>query len=430
MIRPGGILSPVIEPVIESLTSAITAALGGLPSTPFTPLVTVACGNSIAVQSKWLGSFWGWGGELHVANLFAGGAMRFKRITPTTRSDLNGIYGYSGQTLETINSDIQAQRIDPINAAGVTPELVVGLALAENDIVSSATAAQIHARIDTWVTKIQTTWPSAKILLVTPRPSFSNNTEALVAKYQSVRDYTLSLENGATILVARGDTYENPAAPGTPLSSYTDVSVHPNAKGAMVNARAIARKLRRLGVASFSDSVLATNRTLTGSVATSGTNLTGTRPTGTSFPGSANGTFVTEALNPGWRVTFNNNTATANLDIGTFQLPTEAIAGAPTYISPYLKVRIVSGAENLRAIELWPRILDGGGNTFQYHIQQQTLDAEPDFQNGDVLTFVCPPKAANSGSITQLINYIRPKMKTTTGATTVEILDHGYMVVT
>lgn len=240
------------------------APVSGVANMP--QMLTVACGNSIAVQSQYgsIGSYWNTNGELHVANMLAGSPMRFGRMTATTRADLWGVYGYSGQTLATINSDIEAQWFAPMHTAGAVPQLAVGLALVENDLqVEGASFATIQKRLITWLRMVRR-FPGVRILLCTPRPSFTINTAAKVAAWQATRDYMMSLDNGVDIFTARLDSYENPASPGTPLSGYTDASVHPNARGCMVNARQIGATLKRIA-RSFSAPfrVLSSNYVLT-----------------------------------------------------------------------------------------------------------------------------------------------------------------------
>lgn len=395
-------------------------------------LVTVAVGNSIAAQSKHTGSYWTTKAEVHLANLLCKSAMRFKRMTASTRADVFGVYGYSGQTLPTMYADLEAQLWTPLATAGVVPELVIGLALLENDISSGATVAAMTASVKALVRDVQARYPGASLLLCTPRPNFSNDTAGKVAAYQGIRDYILSLDDGASIVVARLDGYENPASLATPLSGYTDASVHPNAKGAWVNAKVIAAAVQRLGV-NFRRGMkrVSNNMALTGSGAASGTNVTGTVPTSFTSATSIYATYVATAENPGVTLAYSGVTATGSeppADLGASNAGSISISGA-TQISPFIEIEIVSGAENISFIQLDPRINDGGVNTFQYFLQRQTNDANVDFQNGDILTFVRPPAIANLGSITAVTNYIRALPKITGGDFAFRVLSQGVEVV-
>jgi hypothetical protein len=355
--------------------------------------------------------------------------MRFGRITPSTRSDLNGVYGYSGHSLDTITSDLPTQWIAPINAAALTPELVVGLALVENDIVLGANIATIQARLTAWLALTKAAWPAAKILLCTPRPFTSYTTPSMVAVYQAARGYMLSLDNGRDIFVARCDGYEDPYNPGRPLALCTIDGDHPSQKGALITGRAIGATVRRI-VTPVIPAAIGVNTTLTGSIAASGTGISGTKPTGTSHTGGTDLTCVSTALQPGWRsaftITGGSVFSMSFVNVG----PTISIPGSPPLIAPYAKVRLVSGASNLRFIALDPRIADGGGNTFQYYLQLNSPDLpySPDFVDGDELTFMVPPKGPNTGSISQLINYLTITVKALNVPVVYDVIEQGYFL--
>lgn len=400
-------------------TPADQVAFGGMVSragNSMPQMLTVAAGNSISAQSKYLGSYWGINGELQVANMLAGAPMRFARMAATTRADLWGVYGYSGQTLATINGDVEAQWFAPMHAAGVTPQLAVGLALVENDIqVEGASFATIQKRILTWI-RMTRRFPGVRIMLCTPRPSYTVDSPAKVAVWQAVRDYMVSLDNNVDIFTARCDGYENQASPGTPLAGYTDSSVHPNTRGAMANGRRMAAVLLRIAQSySAPFRIVSNNYALTGSTALTGTNVAGTGPTGSSSSGSANAgaqTITGLAEDPGFLLSINQN-AGVSVDAGSWTPGSVAYAGgASTQISTFAEIEVVSGAENLRWVELRPRVADGSGNTFQPFIAGQTGDADADFVNGDVLTLFVPPQIASSGNITAIQPYIYAMGKT------------------
>lgn len=181
-------------------------------------LTTVVCGNSIAAISKTNGSFVQvFGSDIHHANQLSGRPMRFELMNAaTTRSDVYGVYGYSGQTLPTILADITAQWHDQISGSGVTPELVIGHSLLENDVAGGATVAAMTASLTTWIRLVRAWWPGCLIMLFTPRPSLSNNTAPIVANYAGIVDYMMSLDNGVDIFVTKMDAYESASSPATP----------------------------------------------------------------------------------------------------------------------------------------------------------------------------------------------------------------------
>lgn len=462
---------------------APSEGVGVGPLAELPQMLTVCCGNSISTQGKY-GTYLATNSELHVANLLSGAAMRFARITASTRTDRYGVYGYSGQELDTINTDMQTDWFGALDAGSVTPDLVVGLALVENDIANGIATATIQTRIDTWLETIQAKWPLARILMGTPRPSLSYDTAPKVATYQAIRAYMLAKDNGRTVFVARMDSYESEVSLGTPrvtnitgsisgtvltvtatdgpirkgtrllaasgvtlstitslgtgrggtgtynisvsqtvasqaltISRETDESVHPNAAGALMNVRApdgLADTLGRIAL-SYTNSftVGSSNRTLTGSGAASGTNVSGTVPTSTTVAGSASATYVATALQPGFQQAI-TGVATVTGDAAPVDLSTSNFgskAMAPVQASPFMTIELISGAANLSFISLDPRVADGSGNNFQSYIVQQTGDVEPDWEDGDILTYECPPLLAASGSITAIQNYLRVKMK-------------------
>lgn len=462
-------------------------------------LIAVAVGNSIATAAKFNGTQWTFLSELQWANVLSGGVMRHKRITASTRADYCGVYGYSSQTLATINGDLQAQFYDPLRTAGVVPDIVIGLALIENDLATGVSAAACIQRLTAWIRTVQTTWPGARILLCTPRLSYSYDSAAKVQAYQDVRDYMLALDDGYRIFTARCDSYEDPNSPGNPqyvnitgsisgttltvtasdvshtlvghylkasgvtaatritaevdfsagtytvdksqtVSSrtmqvplYTDDAVHPQARGAVANARPIAAALRRIAASvKHPYTRIGTNLALTGSGAATGTNVSGTVPTSCTVTGASGGTFVSVAEDPGWLLTISNNAAGFRTDLSSANIAAITGLSGITELSAALEVEIVSGAENLRFVQLYPRMTDGGGNNFRPYLADSSADQDTiDWQNGDVLTFIEPPLVAASGSISTAQTYIQFMMKRSAGTnpTTLRFRTHGAGVV-
>lgn len=425
----------------DPVTGGRKFSIGGdsIPVTmPLPQMATVVIGNSISTQGQWqAGGYWFPNAEIHQANALAGSPFRWKRVTASTRMDKYCVYGYSGQTLATINSDLEGMVFSTLRTAAVVPDCIVGLSLLENDIAGSATHDQCVSRLTQFIRDCQARYPGAILLLCTPRPSFSYDNAAKVAVYQSVRDYMLSLDDAHSIFVARCDPYENSSSPGTPLGTsgspiYTDSSVHPNAKGAVLNARRIAATLRRISqVWKTAFSSNSSNPSLSGTGAASGTNVSGTVPTSVAVTGSANATsIVCTAEQPGFLSAWTVPTTAGPepSDLSSFNFGSLSISGI-TEISPFIEVEIVSGAENLQAVEVMPRVYDGSGNNFMYAIRNQSGQAQPDWQNGDILTLVTPPHIAVSGSITSVTQYGRVLMKYQGGTTTLRVRNQGVRLV-
>lgn len=424
---------------VSQLTAAQAAALAqsGAASTAAAgrvqlmfQLLTVVSGNSIAAQNRYFDatSSWGINAPLHIANQLSGAPMRFQRLalsggtqgnwnaSGTGICDQFGVYGYSGATLASINTDMEANWFAPIITKGNVPDLVVGWGLLENDISSGRTVAQMKADLTVWLALVRR-WFGVRILLNTPLPSFSNNTGALVAAYQAMRDYILSLDDGINVFVVRGDVYENPASPGTPLPGYTDSSVHPNTKGAFALARATRTALNRIAAGWRMPFRMAVqNPALTGVTVDSGNNWTGTFPTGAFSPsaigtGAGYVTGVSLAENPGWKMTVTQAVG-QSIEAGSGSFPTHTYAGgANTQVSTFAELEIISGAELIRWIALRPRISDGSGNNIQDYQIAQTSDGDGDYQNGDVLSILVPPQVAASGNISAVTPYVSMSSK-------------------
>lgn len=403
------------------LFSAVTAFAQTTPPA----MVTVAAGNSITRMSQWdSDNYWHTNSEIHWANALSGSPMVFTRVSPTTRMDGWGIYGYPGATLPEILADLPAQFFTPLSKAGVIPGLVVGNALLENDIANGATVSDMQSYVTQWISTMQQTWPGARILLCTPHPNAYYNTPMLVSNYQAMRDYILGLDNNSTIFVARMDAYEDLTSPGTPLAGYTLDGIHPNARGALLLARTMAATLSRVGTTwtqPGSDS--STNLLFSGSQPVSSPGVSGTIPTGIS-ENWQDGTYVSTALNPSFTLQITTPQRPSYLEMGTFNMG--ALTLHAKQISPFLTIQITSGAANLRDVEIQPRLFYGGSkNAFLYYIQAQGNDADPDFLDGDAFTFREPPVVAPSGSIFAVNIYVQCKMKLAGGTSTVRFISAG-----
>lgn len=415
----------------------------GVARVASTSLLTVTIGNSLNAGEnqgtrRHAAGFFASGSDVHTANALSGSPLRFGRITPTTRSDAWGNYAYSGATLATINPDLDAQLWAPLVTAGLKPDLVVATALLENDLGGAATYAAMVRSINRFVFDTLGRFPSARLLLYTPSPTTSYSTPAIVASYQAIRDYILSLDNGSNIFVARQDAFENPFSPGTPLSGYTLDGVHPNVLGGFARARVTGSALNRIsgsGVVQPYRCVSA-NFALVGSSAASGTNITGTWPTSCTHNGTANSSLISTANDPSWSLQYVQS-AGALPDMGRANSPNVSVVGF-TQVSPYVKVRIDSGADQIRLIGLAPRYYDAvPANVFNYFLQGSSSDADGVYKDGDVLTIRTVPMmlsdmAGLTGSIANVTNYLWVTRKTggtanvlTGGTVGITVLDSG-----
>jgi len=397
---------------------------------PRNALRTVVCGNSIAGYSKFNGTYITTKSIPHWGNLLGGSPLRFTRITASTRADLHGVYSYSGQTLATINADLPAQLIDPVNTAGWFPECVLGIGLLENSIAAGNTVAAMKKEFNHWRRLMQTVWPGVMLVTHTPLPSFSYNTAAMVSAYQEMCAWLLAEDDGCSLLVFDGSVYEDPAAPATPSAGYTDASVHPYTNAASMLGRELANTMKRISN-NWVQPALAryNNPALAGTGAASGTNVSGTVATSFTIAGSANGAFVMTAEQPGQlaAITGNSSAGPGLLDLSTANCG--SITTADTQISPFMELEIVSGADVLHALQLEPRINDTAGNTFHYFLQHQTGDYQPVYEDGDILTFVQPPQIANTAPISGCTNYIRPLTTIAGGAFSYRVRKQGCIVV-
>jgi len=380
------------------------------------PMLTAICGNSIAAACQKAGagadnSYWSFKNTVFHANTLTNSALRFARVTATTRSDGYGTYGYSGQTLPTINADIGAQWISQFSTANGIPELVIGYGLLENDIGGGATYAAMQKSLSNWLSIVQNSFPGVTILLATPHPSFSYDSATKVTAYQQIKAYMLSLDNGYNLFVSDMSAYENSASPGTPLGTagspiYTDASVHPNGKGAFLLARTMAKTIKRFIQVSARPYLNKSNNLIfTGSQAASGTNTTGTMPNPCEGGGgSSAGSRVFTAENGGWLQTITNTTGGFQ-DFSSQSASWTTITG--TQLSAFGIIQIVSGAENIGLVEIQPQFNDGTTSFWLYPLLYNTGDVYPDYQNGDVISIYAPPEVTTHSTITACNTYIR-----------------------
>lgn len=456
----------------------LAAALQALQP-PRHQLVTVAAGNSITAAAKHQTDRWNSVSDIQWANIFGGAPMEFRRMAASTRMDQFGVYGYSSQTLDTINGDIEAQWFTPIADAGVIPDLAIGHALLENDLIASVSVANMQLRVNRWIRDVQTRWPGVIIMLNTPAAHGGVSGSYVDADFTAISDWMLSLDNAVNIFVCDMRVANNPTTPSMPVvmtavgsisgttltiteagsepirpgtqirgtgvtastyvtqvpgtgtggvgtytvsssqtvasttitfDLYGDGGPHPNGRLCMLRGRAMAATLGRItALWKVPYRHFSTNAALAGTGAVAGTNNTGTKPTSSTLANSVSAT-VSLAEQPGHLITIGPVATATPANNGFIDYGSTALVGAEEVYS-FMEVEIVSGAENIRALESHPRVNDGGGNSFQYGILDQGQSVEGDYLDGDILTMRYGPFKANSGFITVLTNYfsIKPK---------------------
>lgn len=459
------------------------SALGVLPVRKATRnrsrMTAVIIGNSIAAAEKYTGTTTGFTprAALQSVNELAGSPLRFRRMTASTRADLFGIYGYSSQTLPTILADLEVQLFTPLQVAGITPDIVIGMALLENDLMTARTVAQMQASVTEYIRNVQARFPGVIIWLWTPHLNGNRtggaNTQYVQADFLAITAWLLALDNGVDIFVTDiSSAYPDAAAPekaetqdftasfstttmtvtnagtatigmrmaisgagitaGTTVTAFgtgtggvgtytisnshelsaqavvlhpwTDDGVHRNGRGSQKVARLAATTLSRIATMwRHESSHYSSNPALGGTTSATATGVTGTKPTGTGIQAPTNCNIVSTAEQPGWLLAIQGLSSTSSYN--WFNGAAITVTGA-LEVESLVELEIVSGAENIRIIQLDARINDGGGNNFQYWRKQSTPETDVDYVNGDILTIRTGPHIAASGFITAVTNYV------------------------
>jgi len=422
----------------------------------------VAFGNSIAVLSQSTQSS-GMQKGIHIANSISDSCMEFTPTTITTYCDAFGIYGRGGATLATMLGDIETHWFNPIGLANYNPypDIAIGYALVENDIVAGQTVPQMIISIDKWINMVQERWVGVKILLNTPHPSLSYSTPTLKTNYAEIRDYILSLDNNDTIFCSDLISYSEPTDLSIPIT-YPVQGSRSGTTLTVTSSPVVPLEINSyffIGASTFYITAFGTGTGDIGTytVSASGTNTTVTFThcpfTDNSVHPNVKGTLRNARINADTFSRISNNwlrkkpivstnytllgsiaaqapatgtvatgtvttgltggtfvftaknpgmlcTFTGNTGVtnfGTFNFGSIAISGVNT-ISPFLEFEIVSGAEYLKNIFLQARITDSAGQAFRIFTQTETPDAWPEYQNGDVIHYVYPPQGPVSGA--------------------------------
>ena len=222
---------------------------------------------------------------------------------------------------------------------------------------------------------------------------------------------------------------------------YTADGIHPSPRGRLVNARGEANIFKRVASKFVSKyRVESHNPILLGSTAVNViAGLSGTMPTNALFVAQTAGvTTVSEALNPGWRVTYSTIPDSASVQVLTgLQMP--EINPLPNKVfsfKPYIRMRIVSGAEYIHMLgPQYRTAINGGAATpsVEWYMSSSN-DGGADYINGDEFYFSAPIIRATTSDyysrIFQYLNAIRVVPHVPASATIViEIIDAGFEVV-
>jgi hypothetical protein len=419
--------------------SALVAGAGPL----HTPMVTVFAGNSIVDYGRWAGVGAN-GGYTNVSEMgymqqFAGlRILQSAKATAGTYTDACGNYGHSGYSISQILAELVSVHFAALDAAGIIPDLWIGLALYENDASTDVASATTIAASQKYWALVRAKYPGVRCIDFTPRPDGRINTVARRTNQEAVYQYLLAKDDGVTMLIvdATHSSYEDPTNPYNPLPGYTysagvsdpitSVSgVHPRQNAACINGRlGAAAVLRLVGEpTNFGNAVVSGNNGLFGSGAYALLKTTGTMPTGCTTvlaPAGATASIVSTALVPGWRLLCTADAATPS-DVFHVQLAGFTPSPLPARFRLYMRVKINSGAAGLASIvgRAVATYTDASAASTMLSAANVAV-AEPNcvacvYQDGDELTLFSPDFAPNTlKTINQITTYIRAYSKSVT----------------
>ncbi len=202
------------------------------------PLRIVTCGNSINSNGQINGynpDQFSQLSEVANAMMQAPNKLEFRKVTDSLTTngitqytgagnmDMYGNFGHPGATLATINNEIAStspnvQWLPFLQQNNVVPDMVIGVALLENDLVAGTSVSTMESEIQTWINNVRSFFPNVKIVLLSPRPSFLYNSSSLVANWGQITSYICSYQGQNSIWgVNLGIAYQNPSAPAMPL---------------------------------------------------------------------------------------------------------------------------------------------------------------------------------------------------------------------
>lgn len=409
------------------------------------PLIALAVGNSIvdsyAGYSEVSACFFPTS-ALMWAKFFAGGIFTQTRLS--VGADVNyydrfGNVGHGGATLDTINNDLSTSGwTQQLSADAVTPDVIMGMALAENDIANGTSYAIIAERLDDFLKVVRAIYPGVLIMLGSPLPSYSYDTTAKQTVAGQVNEYmkTLALNNSYVEYVDQSGYRDSNWQPSAVAYVFEATpTVHPTPKAAIVSGRAWGQAFKRLFHLAPGTNVLSANLGLFGSIPATadGTGVTGTQPTGSigwSFNVPAGFAVASEALNPGWRFTI---TQTVLQGPAYTQIPSpnqnniDPISASSMEV--LWKIKIVSGASQLGNISLanLPYYTDSTNeNLPMFALRSSDHDYPPDFIDGDELHIWSHRQLTNPAkAINFILSYLTLYKKNVLGSIVIEVESIG-----
>lgn len=201
-------------------------------------LRAVEVGNSITSDAAWTNgrnpSSWKGRNELAWAMQRAPGLIELRKFTDalatgkttysgTGNTDMYGVFGYGGARIDEINATIVSaspnqQLIPLLQAAGTIPDLVLGLALFENDIGQGRTFTQIKADTIRHIQIWRSFYRNIRIGIATCRPTYSADTPAKRQTWIDLNNWLMEEFDGTdrvwAIPVHVG--YSDPNSPANP----------------------------------------------------------------------------------------------------------------------------------------------------------------------------------------------------------------------
>lgn len=412
------------------------------------PLIAMAVGNSVvdsyAGYSEASVAFFPTSAIMW-AKFFAGGIFTQTRLSVGNDGNLYdrfGNFGNGGATLDTIVSGLSTTGwAAQLATDSVAPDIIMGLALLENDIGQGVSYAICAERLDDFVRVVRAIFPGVLIMLGSPLPSYSYDTTAKQTVAGQINDYMQTLaRNNTDIEYVYQSGYR--ASNWQPLSTAyvfeATPTVHPTPKAAILSGRAWGLEFKRLFQLAPGRSVVSANRGLFGSIAATGdaTGVTGTQPTGSigwSFAVPAGFAIASEALNPGWRFTITQSVlqaATSNEIPAPNQDLINPVSSASAEI--LWKIKIVSGASQLANIS--PRNVfvytDGTFDTKQtFGFRNSDHDYPPDFLDGDELHIWSHDQANTAPkALNYVLSYFTMYKKNAIGSIVIEVESIGAVI--
>lgn len=469
-------LTPAASAAAQALTSNRTASpLSTVKSAAFRrPLTIVQIGNSITDFGKFtLGATTaqsGFPGRSHLRYLLeqAGPSLVVGTTPAAGFIDTIGSFGAAGQSMGNffggIIQGMSATWFPTLDTANVVPDVVLALSLVENDIavadVSSDAAlatsyASIVAGLNLFISQAANKWPGCVIHLCGPRPdnrlsvatraqTLAENINTYIQSLKSDRVITSDLSRVNALAPTGGNRWN--IDPARCSDSVTAISgVHPNAVGALAEARVIYADLSAAVALGYAGQrLLSSNHSQGGTTSAVFGAFTGTAPAGCRILNSNSGT---QTGTTGYDLTAGANTSSADQPGWTIKASVTAapqqyiirqavltIPTVPRRMRPYAIVKIISGGQNIRSLASSLQVTySGAAYGFDFFTSGLPDRAEsPVYVNGSTIVLlgaVLSPQIAafgGAGTITNIIPDVLLDLLPSTSAT-IQVLESGML---